>query len=150
MNVNWQDGRLRLPIQDESANGLLLSAVRGLAGRATLVGPGKEGWRTISPASANRYKNYTDSDRLTLGGTLNYNPFSWWQNRLTFGTLAPLLGFVQPIHCRDHQRAFVRFGQDAVDAGVATTHWLAEVWFERRDDERRGCRRTDDQQVLMR
>jgi TonB-dependent starch-binding outer membrane protein SusC len=85
VNVNWQDGRLRLPIQDESANGLLLSAVRGLAGRASLLGPGNEGWRTISPAAANRYKNYTESDRLTLGGTLNYNPFSWFRNRATIG-----------------------------------------------------------------
>jgi TonB-linked SusC/RagA family outer membrane protein len=85
VNVNWQDGRLRLPIQDESANGLLLSAVRGLAGRASLLGPGNEGWRTISPASANRYKNFTDSDRITLGGTLNYNPFSWFRNRATIG-----------------------------------------------------------------
>ena len=85
VNVNWQDGRLRLPIQDESANGLLLSAVRGLAGRATLLGPGNEGWRTISPAAANRYKNFTESDRLTLGGTVNYNPFSWLRNRVTVG-----------------------------------------------------------------
>ena len=85
VNVNWQDGRLRLPIQDESANGLLLSAVRGLAGRASLLGPGNEGWRTISPGAANRYKNYTESDRLTLGGTLNYNPFSWFRNRATVG-----------------------------------------------------------------
>ncbi|HUQ83903.1 MAG TPA: SusC/RagA family TonB-linked outer membrane protein [Gemmatimonadaceae bacterium] len=85
VNVNWQDGRLRLPIQDESANGLLLSAVRGLAGRATLLGTGNEGWRTISPAGANRYKNYTNSDRLTLGGTLNFNPFPWFKNRATVG-----------------------------------------------------------------
>ena len=85
VNVNWQDGRLRLPIQDESANGLLLSAVRGLAGRAALVGTGTEGWRTISPDAANRYKNYTETDRLTLGGTLNYNPFPWFRNRATLG-----------------------------------------------------------------
>ena len=85
VNVNWQDGRLRLPIQDESANGLLLSAVRGLAGRAALLGAGTEGWRTISPAAANRYKNYTETDRLTLGGTLNYNPFPWFRNRATLG-----------------------------------------------------------------
>ena len=85
VNVNWQDGRLRLPIQDESANGLLLSAVRGLAGRAALLGTGTEGWRTISPDAANRYKNYTETDRLTLGGTLNYNPFPWFRNRATLG-----------------------------------------------------------------
>jgi len=85
VNVNWQDGRLRLPIQDESANGLLLSGTRGLPGRVSLLGVGNEGWRTISPAAANRYKNYTDAGRLTLGGTANYNPFSWWRNRATVG-----------------------------------------------------------------
>ena len=85
VNVNWQDGRLRLPIQDESPNGLLLSAVRGKPARASRFGPGNEGWETISPAAANRYKNYTDTDRLTLGGTINYNPFSWFRNRATVG-----------------------------------------------------------------
>ena len=85
VNVNWQNGRIRLPIQDESANGLMLSATRGLPGRASLLGVGNEGWRTISPPAANRYKNYTDLDRLTMGGTANYNPFPWFRNRATVG-----------------------------------------------------------------
>jgi TonB-linked SusC/RagA family outer membrane protein len=85
VSVNWQDGRIRLPIQDESANGLLLSSVRGLPGRASLLGPGNEGWRTISPDAANIYRNFTGTSRLTLGGTLNYNPFSWFRNRATLG-----------------------------------------------------------------
>ena len=85
VNVNWQDGRLRLPIQDESANGLLLSGTRGLPGRRTTLGEGNEGWRTISPTAANRYKNYTDANRLTAGGTANYTPFPWFQNRATIG-----------------------------------------------------------------
>ena len=85
VNVNWQDGRLRLPIQDESANGLLLSGTRGLPGRRSLLGEGNEGWRTISPVSANRYKNYTEPNRITTGGTVNYNPFSWLRNRATVG-----------------------------------------------------------------
>jgi len=83
VNVNWQDGRLRLPIQDESANGLLLSGSRGQPGH--FRPPANQGWREIGPTAANRYKNYTDSDRLTLGGTANYNPFSWFHNRGTVG-----------------------------------------------------------------
>ncbi|MEO6526832.1 MAG: SusC/RagA family TonB-linked outer membrane protein [Gemmatimonadaceae bacterium] len=83
--VNWQDGRLRLPIQDESANGLLLSAVRGDAGRISRLGAGNEGWKTISPRTANRYQNYTESERLTLGATVTYNPLKWFQNRMTAG-----------------------------------------------------------------
>jgi len=85
INLNWQDGRLRLPIQDESANGLLLSARRGRPGRFTTLGVGNEGWGTISPVSANRYRNFTDTERLTLGATANYAPFRWFQNRLTIG-----------------------------------------------------------------
>jgi TonB-linked SusC/RagA family outer membrane protein len=85
INVNWQDGRTRLPIQDESANGLLLSSTRGDAGRLTRLGEGNEGWKTISPATANRYQNYTESERYTLAATANYNPISWFHNRLTGG-----------------------------------------------------------------
>ena len=85
VNVNWIDGRVRLPIQDESANGLLLSSVRGNPGRITYLAPGEEGWRNIGPDGANRYRNFTESDRLTLGGTANFNPFRWWRNRGTVG-----------------------------------------------------------------
>jgi TonB-dependent starch-binding outer membrane protein SusC len=85
VNVNWQDGRLRLPIQDESANGLLLSATRGLPGRFRSGGEQAFGWRELTPPAANRYRNFLDSDRLTLGGTGNYNPFSWFRNRATIG-----------------------------------------------------------------
>jgi hypothetical protein len=85
LTTNWQNGRIRLPIQDESANGLLLSALRGFPGRVSLLGAGNEGWRTISPEAANRYRNYTSSSRLTIGATANYRPFSWFSNRATIG-----------------------------------------------------------------
>jgi len=85
VNLNWSDGRLRLPIQDESANGLLLSARRGLPGRLSLLGAGNEGWRTISPTAANRYKNFTKNERLTLGSVLNFTPLTWFRNRITAG-----------------------------------------------------------------
>ena len=86
VNVNWSDGRLRLPIQDESANGLLLSARRGQPGRLSFFSDTSAwGWRTITPTAANRYKNYTENSRLTLGGTLNYSPLSWFRNRFTAG-----------------------------------------------------------------
>jgi TonB-linked SusC/RagA family outer membrane protein len=83
VNANWQTGHLRLPIQDESANGLLLSARRGRPGFARTAG--YTNWSIQSPISANRYKNFTDNDRLTLSGTFNYNPFRWFRNRVTAG-----------------------------------------------------------------
>lgn len=83
LNVNWSGGRLRLPIQDESANGLLLSATRGRPG---LLRPaGFEGWSIQSPRSANFYRNFTESDRSTLGTTVTYRPFRWLDNRFTVG-----------------------------------------------------------------
>jgi TonB-linked SusC/RagA family outer membrane protein len=85
VNMNWLDGRVRLPIQDESANGLLLSATRGLPGRVSLLGEGNEGWRTISPDAANKYRNFTGTSRLTLGGTVRYSPFEWFRNTATLG-----------------------------------------------------------------
>jgi TonB-linked SusC/RagA family outer membrane protein len=85
LQTNWQNGRIRLPIQDESANGLLLSALRGFPGRVSLLGEGNEGWRTISPEAANRYRNFTHTSRLTIGATGNYRPFSWFRNRATIG-----------------------------------------------------------------
>ena len=87
INVSWQQNNLRLPMQDESAAGILLSSVRGLPGRANLFPtiPGAEGWRTIAPDRSNGYKNFTKAERLTLGGTLNYTPFPWFRNRLTVG-----------------------------------------------------------------
>jgi len=86
LNVNFQDGRLRLPIQDESANGLLLSARRGLPGRVSFFpSEADTGWRTIAPLRANAYKNFTNFQRYTLGATVNYSPVSWFRNRLSAG-----------------------------------------------------------------
>ena len=82
--VNFLQGDLRLPIQDESPAGILLSAARGRPGLRTsdAIGPG---WSTINPIRSNAYNNRTKSDRLTLGGTVNYRPFDWFRNRFTIG-----------------------------------------------------------------
>ncbi|HYC51182.1 MAG TPA: SusC/RagA family TonB-linked outer membrane protein [Gemmatimonadaceae bacterium] len=84
LSFNYSDGRLRLPIQDESANGLLLSSVRGLAGRFNTVEE-NQGWGVQAPPAANRYKNFSNSERMTLSGTVNWSPFTWFQNRFTGG-----------------------------------------------------------------
>ena len=92
VNVNYSDGHLRLPIQDESANGLLLAARRGSPGRITrFAAPSAAdsaldaGWASISPRAANRYKNNTETERLTLSGRVGFTPYPWFQNRLTMG-----------------------------------------------------------------
>ncbi|MGQ0643646.1 MAG: SusC/RagA family TonB-linked outer membrane protein [Gemmatimonadaceae bacterium] len=84
VNTSFIQTNLRLPMQDESALGLLLSAARGRPGRLP-VRPAMAGWATIEPERANKYNNQTRSDRLTLGGTVNINPWPWLRNRLTVG-----------------------------------------------------------------
>ena len=92
VHVNYSDGQLRLPIQDESANGLLLAARRGTPGRITRFGAPTAadsamdaGWAAISPRNANKYKNFTETERLTLSGKIGFTPVPWFQNRFTMG-----------------------------------------------------------------
>lgn len=86
INLSYIRSRLRLPLGDEAANGLLLSGARGIPG---LTPPASDtsryGWATISPKNANKYNNQTETDRLILGTTANYNPLPWFKNRLTAG-----------------------------------------------------------------
>lgn len=86
VNVSFNRDRLRLPLGDEAANGLLLSGARGIPGLAKTVARQQQyGWGTIDPDQANRYDNETASDRFFLGTTVNYQPFNWFRNRLTAG-----------------------------------------------------------------
>ncbi len=84
LNVGYLHNNLRLPLGDESFNGLLLSAARGLPGRL-VTRPSLDGWGSVEPSLANTYNNRTITDRLTIGTTTNYNPFSWFRNRVTAG-----------------------------------------------------------------
>jgi TonB-linked SusC/RagA family outer membrane protein len=84
LNVGYLHNNLRLPLGDEAFNGLLLSAARGLPGRL-VSRPSLDGWGSVEPVLANRYNNRTKTDRLTMGTTANYNPFSWFRNRVTAG-----------------------------------------------------------------
>ncbi|HEX8391250.1 MAG TPA: SusC/RagA family TonB-linked outer membrane protein, partial [Longimicrobium sp.] len=86
VSTNYVRNHLRLPIGDESAQGLLLGSVRGLVGRipaATGVQPGYA--FSVDGSRANNYNNQTRSDRTTLGGTVNYRPVTWFRNRVTLG-----------------------------------------------------------------
>ena len=75
---------LRLPVGDEAAQGMLLSAFRGRPGRIT-SDPLNSGWAFTRAEQANSYNNTTRADRLTLGSTVNFTPVTWFRNRLTLG-----------------------------------------------------------------
>jgi TonB-linked SusC/RagA family outer membrane protein len=86
INLSYARSLLRLPLGDEAANGLLLSGARGIPG---LTPPSTDtaryGWATINPVNANKYNNQTETDRLILSTTGNYNPLTWFKNRFTAG-----------------------------------------------------------------
>ncbi len=83
-STSYVRSNLRLPVGDESGEGLVLSAFRGRPGRVASY-PGREGWGGYSATEANQYNNTTVTDRLTLGSTLNIRPLQWFKNRLTLG-----------------------------------------------------------------
>ena len=86
ITTNYVRNHLRLPIGDESAQGLLLGSVRGLVGRVPAAPGVFPGYAfSVDGARANGYNNQTRSDRTTLGGTVNYRPLEWFRNRLTLG-----------------------------------------------------------------
>ncbi|GAC1652283.1 MAG: SusC/RagA family TonB-linked outer membrane protein [Gemmatimonadaceae bacterium] len=82
VNLGFLRNDLRLPLGDEAGNGILLSASRGKPGRVSSSAPG---WSTIDPLRANAYNNQTKSDRVTIGSTVSYAPWLWFNNRLTVG-----------------------------------------------------------------
>ncbi|MGI8510671.1 MAG: TonB-dependent receptor plug domain-containing protein, partial [Gemmatimonadaceae bacterium] len=90
VNTSYIQSYLRLPLGDESAEGLLLSAVRGRPGRVIAQSGysginGAQGYAGVSGAQASAYDNETNSDRTTLSTTANFRPFTWFTNRLTVG-----------------------------------------------------------------
>jgi TonB-linked SusC/RagA family outer membrane protein len=94
LNFGIFNARLRLPLGDESAQGILFSSQRGRPGRTSALagqyftasnGQPIEGWFTVTPFSSDLYDNETTSNRETVAATVNYQPLGWFRNRLTAG-----------------------------------------------------------------
>jgi TonB-linked SusC/RagA family outer membrane protein len=83
VNFGFSQTHLRLPIADESAVSIPFGAARGRPGCS--ANADSLCYTIGNPTVANRYNNQTRSQRVTLGGTLNYQPISWFRNRLTLG-----------------------------------------------------------------
>jgi TonB-dependent starch-binding outer membrane protein SusC len=110
-NTSYARGDLALPVGDEAAQGMLLSAFRGRPGRVT-SNPLNVGWATTRAEQANEYNNTTRSDRLTLGTTVNVNPLPWFRNRVTLGFdyTASLAQVLSPAGSTDADYGGVREG----------------------------------------
>ena len=114
LNTAYSQNHLRLPVGDEASQGMLLSAFRGRPGRVT-TDPLNAGWGTTRAEQANGYNNQTESDRLTVGTTVNVNPLSWFRNRLTLGLdyTSSLAEVLSPAGSTDADFAGVREGSVA-------------------------------------
>lgn len=82
LNTSYVKTHTRLPLGDDAASGIIISATRGQPGSAA---NGGTGWRIRTPDISNQYDNQLDADRTILGATVNYRPLSWFRNRFTAG-----------------------------------------------------------------
>ncbi|MFW6089353.1 MAG: SusC/RagA family TonB-linked outer membrane protein, partial [Gemmatimonadota bacterium] len=83
VNVGYSRSDVEQPLNNNASNSILRNAFRGRAGAWNE--PWHSSYRGFSPEISNQYDNQTESERTTLGLTVNYNPFTWLQNRLTLG-----------------------------------------------------------------
>ena len=83
VSVGYATTNTQIPQSDNSSNSILRNAYRGLAGSTTDVW--FPGYRGFSPEFSNKHDRVQDAERLTMGLTANYNPYSWFQNKLTIG-----------------------------------------------------------------
>ncbi len=82
--ISYNRSHIRLPLGDNTADGLIISSWLASPGRNYNY-PGQPNYFTISPENFNTYDNQTRTDRVILGGTVHYRPFTWLENRLRVG-----------------------------------------------------------------
>jgi outer membrane receptor protein involved in Fe transport len=77
---------IQMPIANNGSNGILRNGFRGRPGRrSTAWGEDGIGWHGFIPEVSNQYDNQTWTERTMISVSTNYNPFDWWENRLTVG-----------------------------------------------------------------
>jgi TonB-linked SusC/RagA family outer membrane protein len=82
VNLGYYRTNVRLPLSDNSSNGLTRNANRGTPGRLNRFGVG---WLGLSPNEINAFDDQTRTDRFIFSTTLRYQPLSWFSNRLSGG-----------------------------------------------------------------
>lgn len=82
VNVGYYRTDVRLPLSDNSSNGLTRNANRGVPGRQN---PFAVGYLNLSPTEINQYNNRTQTDRFLTSAIIRWQPFTWFQNRLAGG-----------------------------------------------------------------
>ena len=82
MNVGYVRTHVRAPLSNNSSNSILRNGFRGRADAAYQY---EVGYRNFGPTLANEWDVQTKGERYTIGLTANYNPTSWFTNRLVIG-----------------------------------------------------------------
>ncbi|MBX6365114.1 MAG: SusC/RagA family TonB-linked outer membrane protein [Gemmatimonadetes bacterium] len=82
ISTGYANSHIRLPLADNASNSILRVSNRGRPGASATY---RQGYLGLDPAIGNEYNNQTWQERTTLGLTANFNPFSWWTNKLTLG-----------------------------------------------------------------
>ena len=83
MNVGYVRTHVRAPLSNNSSNSILRNGYPR-SGR-TRTYQYEVGYRNFGPTLANEWDVQTKGERYTIGLTANYNPFSWFSNRLVIG-----------------------------------------------------------------
>lgn len=82
MNIGYARTNSRQPLSDNSSNSIIRNAYRD---RPSGPWPWEFQYRGLGPAIANQYDNEVATERYILGTTVNFQPFTWFQNRLNAG-----------------------------------------------------------------
>ncbi len=71
------------PLNNNSSNSILRNAFRGRA--RAYNDPWEPGFRGFNPFLSNQYNSVRRKERMTIGLTMNWDPWQWFQNKLTLG-----------------------------------------------------------------
>lgn len=82
LNLGYVRTHVRSPLSNNSSNSILRNAYRGRADAAYQY---EVGYRNFGPTLANEWDLQTRGERYTIGATVNYEPTSWFSNRLVLG-----------------------------------------------------------------
>jgi hypothetical protein len=82
VNVAYARTFAQEPLSDNSSNSIIRNAYRD---RPSGPFPWQAEYRGLGPAIANQYDNEVGTERYIFSSTANFQPFSWFQNRLTAG-----------------------------------------------------------------
>ena len=82
MNIGYARTNSQQPLSDNSSNSIIRNGYRD---RPSGPWPWQFQFRGLGPAIANQYDNEVATERYILGTAVNFQPFSWFQNRVNAG-----------------------------------------------------------------